>query len=291
MVQIVDKKGSHKHVVARHFEKTSLASYGVMSSVMKDHVYIFERGHIFTTPWVVSEHTNRAYAMILLTARRAPFEVSSCGRGSAAVAVKPLIKRTVKAEDARLVAVVLNPLHPDFRRFRMIPAPGILALDRNAFGHLDDDMDRAYRGELTVEEAGELFDQIISVAGRYLPAIKSPSVDARVTRTIESLRADPSYPLDKLADAVGLSYHRMSHLFAEAVGLPLRNYQLWLKIHNIAPLLGSGRSLTNIAHAAGFTDSQHLNRTFRRLFDAPPSYFFNNERVRFIVQPRQPPSK
>ena len=85
--------------------------------------------------------------------------------------------------------------------------------------------------------------------------------------------------VDELADAVGLSYDRMSHLFSATVGLPLRSYQLSRKMHAVCKLAQSGLSLTDIAHTAGFADSSHFSRVWLKAFGAPPSFFFGGQYV------------
>ncbi|MFP2910875.1 helix-turn-helix transcriptional regulator [Pyxidicoccus sp. 3LFB2] len=77
--------------------------------------------------------------------------------------------------------------------------------------------------------------------------------------------------LAALAPRVGLSAGRLSHLFGEEVGLPLRPYILWLRLRRAAGHLQRGASLTQAAHAAGFTDSAHLSHAFRRTFGLAPS--------------------
>ncbi len=77
--------------------------------------------------------------------------------------------------------------------------------------------------------------------------------------------------LAALAPRVGLSAGRLSHLFGEEVGLPLRPYILWLRLHRAADHLQRGATVTYAAHAAGFTDSAHLSHAFRRTFGLAPS--------------------
>lgn len=77
--------------------------------------------------------------------------------------------------------------------------------------------------------------------------------------------------LSALAARVELSEGRLSHLFGEEVGLPLRPYILWLRLQRAAEHLQRGASLTQAAHAAGFTDSAHLSHAFRRTFGLSPS--------------------
>lgn len=82
---------------------------------------------------------------------------------------------------------------------------------------------------------------------------------------------DDDVSLEALAARVGLSASRLSHLFSAEVGLPLRPYILWLRLHRAAESLSRGEPLTTAAHAAGFTDSAHLSHTFRRMFGVSPS--------------------
>ncbi len=77
--------------------------------------------------------------------------------------------------------------------------------------------------------------------------------------------------LSALAPRVGLSAGRLSHLFGQEVGLPLRPYILWLRLQRAAGHLQRGATLTEAAHAAGFTDSAHLSHAFRRTFGLTPS--------------------
>jgi AraC-like DNA-binding protein len=101
-----------------------------------------------------------------------------------------------------------------------------------------------------------------------------PRLDPRVKRTLRMLREqlaelnDVSLP--HLARSVGLSPSRLMHLFTHSVGVPLRPYVLWLRIQRAAGELAAGRSVTEAAHAAGFSDSAHLTRTFRRMLGATP---------------------
>lgn len=72
--------------------------------------------------------------------------------------------------------------------------------------------------------------------------------------------------LGEAAEAAGLSAGRMRHLFVEQTGLPFRTYLLWLRLTKAVEAYAGGASLTEAAHATGFSDSAHLSRTFRRMF-------------------------
>jgi AraC-like DNA-binding protein len=61
------------------------------------------------------------------------------------------------------------------------------------------------------------------------------------------------------------------HAFEESIGLPIRPYLLWLKLQRAGAAIAGGAGLSAAAHAAGFADSAHMTRTFRRMLGAAPS--------------------
>ncbi len=77
--------------------------------------------------------------------------------------------------------------------------------------------------------------------------------------------------LKTLAGIAALSPSRFMHAFTESVGVPVRPYILWLRLQRAACDLMDGASVTSAAHRAGFSDSAHLTRTFRRMLGATPS--------------------
>ena len=92
--------------------------------------------------------------------------------------------------------------------------------------------------------------------------------DARVRKIVAWARAQLDNPvrLADAADLVGLSKARIRHLFVEQTGLPFRTYVLWLRLTRGLEAFATGASLTDAAHDAGFADSAHFSRTFRRMF-------------------------
>ncbi len=97
--------------------------------------------------------------------------------------------------------------------------------------------------------------------------------DPRILEAIElmSLRLDTTITLRDAAALVHLSPGRFRHLFVEETGTPLRPYLLWLRISTAVDAISRGESITAAAHLAGFSDSAHLTRIFRRMFGLAPS--------------------
>src|ERR1051325_6765898 len=259
--------------------------FGALVHQMKDHVYNMRWGFIYTSPWVVTSHTVRHPATILLTVRHAPFELSIDDHANnyQAVAIRSMTRRGLRAKDVMLVSIHIHPNCEHFRAFRAIPEPGVRALERCRYAAHDSALESAYQGTLGMEDASRLFDAIVETTVQYLPKVKR--TDARVEKAIELLQQNAAYPLKELAATLGLSYDRMSHLFSEAVGLPLRSYQLWQKAYNAGSLFSSMRRLTDIAHATGFADSAHLSRIFQSSYGINPSYLMDRRCVEYKSDP------
>lgn len=139
-------------------------------------------------------------------------------------------------------------------------------------------------------------EMVADLARRLRDAYKSPVVDEAVLETLGRSLVDnlagfsfadlPDPRIQKMiafaashldgpmslsvaARIAGLSASRARHLFVEQTGLQFRTYLLWLRINRAVGLFSSGSSLTAAAHEAGFSDSAHFSRTFRRMFGLP----------------------
>lgn len=101
--------------------------------------------------------------------------------------------------------------------------------------------------------------------------VAAPTADPRVAAMLAYAAAGIDGPLSlpEAARAACLSPSRARHLFAERTGLPFKTFILWLRLGRAVELYAAGSSLTRAAHEAGFADSAHLSRTFRRTFGLP----------------------
>lgn len=99
------------------------------------------------------------------------------------------------------------------------------------------------------------------------------AVDPRVQSVIDWLEARRFGPvtLAEAAATAGLSSGRFRHLFVAQMGIPFRSYLLWARVQAATRAGIGGLSWTRAAQDAGFSDSAHLSRTFRRIFGLNPS--------------------
>lgn len=119
------------------------------------------------------------------------------------------------------------------------------------------------RTDRTFLELGRaLLAQLAPGSGRD----ERPELRVRKMSAWAASQLDAPVSLVDVAKHVGLSPSRARHLFVDQTGLPFRTYMLWLRLMRAVELFSTGSSLTDAAHAAGFSDSAHLSRTFRRMF-------------------------
>jgi len=99
------------------------------------------------------------------------------------------------------------------------------------------------------------------------------SLDPRISHAIGLLQSEHSeaVSVEQLARTVGLSPSRFQHIFTAEAGVPFRRYRGWQRLRSAIRDAASGATLTQAAHAAGFSDQAHFSRAFRAAFGAPPS--------------------
>lgn len=88
---------------------------------------------------------------------------------------------------------------------------------------------------------------------------------AECIRYVNSLKAK-RVSAAELAKRVDLSLSRFLYLFKREMKVTLRGYLMWRRCVEGGVLVAKGVSITEAAHNAGFTDSAHFSRVFKKLF-------------------------
>jgi AraC-like DNA-binding protein len=111
------------------------------------------------------------------------------------------------------------------------------------------------------------------------PEVVQRKPESRVQKALDIFQAlaEKRISAAELASQVALSESRLSHLFQQQLGIPIRRYLLWLKIVEAARQVNDPNcNVTDAAQIAGFTDSAHLTRSFRQLLGISPGMLFKN---------------
>jgi AraC family transcriptional regulator len=125
-----------------------------------------------------------------------------------------------------------------------------------------------YERGANAEELRQLGQRLIAA---WPKADQRSLPDHRVRQMIEYARnhLEGQITLPAAARIAHLSDGRARHLFVASTGLPFKTFVLWLRLERAIARYAGGSSLTEAAHDAGFADSAHLSRTFRRTFGLP----------------------
>ena len=110
-----------------------------------------------------------------------------------------------------------------------------------------------------------------AIVERLAPGTQARLPDPRVQKIIDYAAAhlDEPLSLESASRGIYLSPSRLRHLFVEQTGLAFKTYVLWLRLVRAVQAYSEGCNLTEAAHAAGFSDSAHFSRIFRRTFGLP----------------------
>lgn len=216
-------------------------------------------------------HAHHAVQIVIAlkgTFRLSTREASLVG-GSAAVA--PDTPHAFEAE-GRFALLFVEPESPAGRAITALlfadadlraPPPEIVS---GFAPRLSEAYDAGLVGRAQLAQIGQALVERLAAASR--PKVLDPRVRRVIAWTADANEEPASLP--RAAAVAGLSPERLRHLFVSETGLSLKTYLLWRRLNRAVTLAASGASLTAAAHEAGFSDSAHFSRTFRRMFGVAP---------------------
>ncbi len=185
--------------------------------------------------------------------------------------VRPHRHHQFEADGATMAQLFIEPETVEGRRLRELCVDDITPLpepQRRAMARLLSD---ALRADAKA-------DQMIAAARAATLLLAGASApggngDVRIDKAIAHIRSHIHAPitLGDVAAAAALSPGRFRHLFVAETGTSFRAYVLWMRLNVAIQFAMAGESWTAAAHAAGFADSAHLTRTFKRMFGMNPA--------------------
>lgn len=119
----------------------------------------------------------------------------------------------------------------------------------------------------------EVATYLTTLLVKDLVQIPTNYTDSRISKVINHIKAHLHKPFNfhELKEVACLSESRLIHLFKKEVGIPIRKYLLWCRLHQAIRIYLQGQTLTQAAHLSGFCDVSHLTRTFVSMFGIKPS--------------------
>lgn len=199
------------------------------------------------------------------------------------ILLPPSYSVSIDTGDSCVFNCYLDPFGEDFhllnQRMHQQVGPLGCAIDDEAT-LIRQFQDMHQRAPSSAEVAAEI-ERLIRPAGR--PAFY---VDPRIKRTVELIKQTASENLSsaQLAAQVNLSVPRLTQLFKQQVGVPIRRYRQWHRLYVTAIGVASGMSLTEASVAAGFTDSSHFSHIFRDMLGMKPSEILAHpDRIRLFA--------
>jgi len=134
-------------------------------------------------------------------------------------------------------------------------------------------------------EAHDVYRKLVTELDGYA-GHTGEAIDPRIQDAMDLLKEKyltQKVAIAELARHVCLSQSRLMHLFTGQVGIPIRRYVLWLRLMTAVQFAVKGKSLTEAAHSAGFSDSAHLCRTFRRMYGITLSGLVKNSQFVQVI--------
>lgn len=140
----------------------------------------------------------------------------------------------------------------------------------------DNDIDRIQQKAAALIDTNDRqrYIEFIQDFAEYLGIKRNSEIlDERITALLEILQNCDCYDhtIENFAKSVCLSSSRLSHLFREQIGVPLKSYILFHQLEKAFTALLSGTNITDAAMLAGFDSPSHFAATVKKWMGMPVS--------------------
>ncbi|TGK86946.1 AraC family transcriptional regulator [Leptospira noumeaensis] len=247
-----------------------------MDSRRKGSLFYFGERILLGTAGLVTEpHSHYAVSILVsLTNSFHLYTKSDSVIESQGIIIPPNFYHKLDAENSEMLIIQLDPKSDEYKKIIMDNSPK--TIDINTRQKIQNIAEPLFNDSLNCISARIIYNQILSSLGSETTPKK---YDKRIEMVIQKIKEKMPNPvtLTELSEISGISTDRFMHLFKENMGIPLRQYLLWQRLHIAAKLLQGGENLTTASHAAGFSDQAHLSRTFKKMFGVKPSLILGSQ--------------
>jgi AraC-like DNA-binding protein len=114
---------------------------------------------------------------------------------------------------------------------------------------------------------------------------KVSNIDERIKKVISFIDTveEKKVTIKNLSNLVSLSESRLQHLFKSQIGMSIKRFLQWKKLVDGIHIIAKGKDFTYAAYEAGFSDSAHMSRTFKRMFGIILFDLFHSSRFNQVI--------
>ncbi|MGW4364372.1 helix-turn-helix domain-containing protein [Nocardia takedensis] len=183
-----------------------------------------------------------------------------------AVVIPSGVRHALRSADdsTRVLSIYLHPTSPDARL--LASAHGGGPADWMAAAEAIEEVD--LRPDAPLDESAEA---VLTALRGDAPATDAMHPTLRNAFDLLTALVPRKLYLGELAAAVSVSQSSLSRLFVSETGVGFPATVRWARLLYAMGEVGTGASITDAAHAAGFTDSAHATRVCREMTGVPPS--------------------
>ncbi len=244
----------------------------------KDILYLWNSRVIYATNAMQTDfHEHYAATLAISLDKNISIETEKGKQEYRVALVAPNTYHRTVSPGVEMVSLLIDPETYEYGAISDFAKMGeVKRLEISDFLPLMGRLSELYYGNLNNEEAWELHLDLLQCVYPFRKLEKN--IDERIRKIAHKIRTElpDSIRMKEIGKDFSISEDRLIRLFKENLGIPLRRYLLWVRVMSAVKLLKEGKNLTEVAHAAGFSDSAHFTRTFKENFGFVPSIFFGH---------------
>lgn len=197
-----------------------------------------------------------------------------------AIVLPPNYFHKLDAPQTNIFVIQLDPKTEEYKSLKLDKEPKLIP-DKTA-NTISELAKPILYGDINCESVKQLYAKILNELGSSSNI--ETELDPRIAQAIEIIShvLPEGIRIKEISEQTGLSPDRFMHLFKENMGIPLRQFLLWKRLHIAAKHLQTGGNLTEASHSAGFSDQAHLSRTFKKMFGVKPSLFLGGSQLKKV---------
>lgn len=226
---------------------------------------------IFTNQFEAVEHKH--WALQLFLALEDDLKVSLSGKSLKGqfIIVNRNVNHSFSSESHLHLSVIIEPTSDIAVQLSTLMGENeAIVFDNKKIEELKELAYSLFHDEVEIEKYQKLMTALYSFLGIY---VKKSIYDDRIRDLLKNIEtcACNEHTIASFAENVFLSPSRLSHLFKEQVGMPLKSYLQFHQIQKAFLAILNGKSITEAAMLANFDSPSHLAAVTKKLTGMPAS--------------------